>query len=57
MDFIAGELSGVVSSGLAIRICQALRRGRGLVVIPSAHHRIPAKQPLALVAAIRALLA
>jgi pimeloyl-ACP methyl ester carboxylesterase len=57
MDFIAGELSGVVSSGLAIRICQALQRGRGPVVIPSAHHHIPANQPLALAAAIRALLA
>jgi len=57
IDFIAGELSTVVTSDLAIRIGASLQRGRGPVVIPSAHHHIPANQPLALVAAIRALLA
>jgi pimeloyl-ACP methyl ester carboxylesterase len=56
MDFIAGELSGVVPPALAERIGKALRNGRGPVVIPSAHHHVPVNQPLALVAALRALL-
>jgi pimeloyl-ACP methyl ester carboxylesterase len=54
MDFIAGEFSDVVSSALATRIGKALHRGP--VVIPSAYHHIPVDQPLALVAAMRALL-
>jgi pimeloyl-ACP methyl ester carboxylesterase len=56
VDFIAGELSDVVPPALADRIGKALRNGRGPIVIPSAHHHVPVNQPLALVAALRALL-
>jgi pimeloyl-ACP methyl ester carboxylesterase len=56
LDFIAGELSEVVPLDLAVRIGAALRNGRGPITIPSAHHHVPVNQPLALVAALRALL-
>lgn len=56
LDFIAGEFSEVVPAALATRIGKALRRGRGPVIIPSAYHHVPLDQPLALVAAMRALL-
>jgi pimeloyl-ACP methyl ester carboxylesterase len=56
VDFIAGEFSAVVPPELAQRIGKALRNGRGPIVIPSAYHHIPVDQPLALVAAMRALL-
>jgi pimeloyl-ACP methyl ester carboxylesterase len=56
LDFIAGEFSAVVPPALVQRIGKALRSGRGPIVIPSACHHIPADQPLALVAALRALL-
>jgi pimeloyl-ACP methyl ester carboxylesterase len=55
MDFIAGEFSEVVPPALAQRIGKALRNGRGPIVIPSAYHHVPVDQPLALVAAMRAL--
>jgi pimeloyl-ACP methyl ester carboxylesterase len=56
LDFIAGEFSAVVPAALAQRIGSALRNGRGPIVIPSAYHHIPVDQPLALTAAMRALL-
>jgi pimeloyl-ACP methyl ester carboxylesterase len=56
VDFICGELSEVVPPDLALRIGRALRHGRGPIVIPSAHHHLPVNQPIALVAALRALL-
>ena len=56
MDFIAGEFSVVVPKEIANRIGKALRNGRGPIFIPSAHHHVPVDQPLALVAAMRALL-
>jgi pimeloyl-ACP methyl ester carboxylesterase len=56
LDFIAGEFSSVVPPDLARRIGGALRNGRGPIVIPSAYHHVPVDQPLALVAAMRALL-
>jgi len=56
IDFIAGEFSAVVLPELAHRIGKALRSGRGAIVIPSAYHHVPVDQPLALVAAMRALL-
>jgi pimeloyl-ACP methyl ester carboxylesterase len=56
MDFIAGEFSAVVPPELAQRIGKAIRHGRGPIVIPSAYHHVPVDQPLALVAAMRALL-
>jgi pimeloyl-ACP methyl ester carboxylesterase len=55
MDFIAGEFSEVVPAALAQRIGRTLRNGRGPIMIPSAYHHIPVDQPLALVAAMRAL--
>jgi pimeloyl-ACP methyl ester carboxylesterase len=55
MDFIAGEFSEVVPPALAQRVGEALRNGRGPIVIPSAYHHVPVDQPLALVAAMRAL--
>jgi pimeloyl-ACP methyl ester carboxylesterase len=57
LDFIAGEFSAVVPPVLATRIGKALHHGRGPIVIPSAYHHVPVDQPLALVAAMRALLA
>jgi len=56
IDFIAGEFSAVVPPELAHRIGNALRSGRGPIVIPSAYHHVPVDQPLALVAAMRVLL-
>jgi pimeloyl-ACP methyl ester carboxylesterase len=56
LDFIAGELSEVVPPDIAQRIGKALRNGRGPIIIPAAYHHVPAGQPLALVAAMRALL-
>jgi pimeloyl-ACP methyl ester carboxylesterase len=56
MDFIAGEFSVVVPPDISNRIGKALRHGRGPIVIPSAYHHVPVDQPLALVAAMRALL-
>ena len=56
LDFIAGEFSAVVSASLAHRVGRALRDGRGPIMIPSAYHHIPVDQPLALAAAMRALL-
>jgi pimeloyl-ACP methyl ester carboxylesterase len=56
MDFIAGEFSEVVPPQLAERVGKALRHGRGPIVIPSAYHHVPVDQPLALAAAMRALL-
>jgi len=56
LDFIAGEFSKVVPSKEAQRIGKALRNGRGPIIIPTAHHHVPVDQPLALVAAMRALL-
>jgi pimeloyl-ACP methyl ester carboxylesterase len=56
VDFIAGELSGVVPPELARKIGGAIKRGRGPIVVPSAHHHIPVNQPLALATALRALL-
>ena len=56
LDFIAGEFSAVVPASLADRVGRALRDGRGPILIPSAYHHIPVDQPLALAAAMRALL-
>ncbi len=56
MDFISGEFSLVVPNELAVRIGAALKNGRGPIIIPSAYHHVPVDEPLALVAAMRALL-
>jgi pimeloyl-ACP methyl ester carboxylesterase len=56
VDFIAGEFSLVVPGEIAARIGKALHHGRGPIISPSAHHHIPVDRPLALTAAMRALL-
>ena len=56
VDFICGEFSVVVPKDLAARIGAALCNGRGPIVIPSAYHHVPVDRPLALVAAMRAVL-
>ena len=57
VSYICGERSVVVDAGRARRVGAALRQGRGPVVIPQAGHHIMLDQPLALIAALQALLA
>lgn len=56
IDCIYGELSTVVDARRATRIAAALPQGRNPVGIPDAYHHVMLDQPLALVAALRALL-
>ncbi|MEK7945411.1 alpha/beta hydrolase [Pigmentiphaga sp. YJ18] len=57
VDYVRGEFSTVIRPQDAERIVACLRHGRGPVVIPQAYHYLMLDQPLALVAALRALLA
>ncbi|PWK91919.1 pimeloyl-ACP methyl ester carboxylesterase [Fulvimonas soli] len=57
VDFVYGEGSCVVDDALARRVLASFRRGRGPVVIPDGYHHVMLSQPLALVAALRSLLA
>ncbi len=58
VDFICGEHSAIIPPELGQRIGLALPcQGRGPIVIPDAHHHVLLDQPLALVAALRSLLA
>ncbi|VCU68601.1 Haloalkane dehalogenase [Pigmentiphaga humi] len=57
VDYVRGEFSTVVRQQEAERIVACLRHGRGPVVVPQAYHYLMLDQPLALVAALRALLA
>jgi len=57
VDYVRGEFSTVIRQQDAERIVACLRHGRGPIVIPQAHHYLMLDQPLALVAALRALLA
>lgn len=57
VDYIYGEFSSVVDRARAERITATLPGGRAPIVIPEAHHHVMFDQPLALVAALRALLA
>lgn len=58
IDFICGEHSVTVDPVLARRIGASLPAGgRGPIVIPDANHHVLLDQPLALTAALRALLA
>jgi pimeloyl-ACP methyl ester carboxylesterase len=52
-----GERSVLVTDGLVADMAARLPAGSPLVPIPEAHHHVMADQPLALVAALRALLA
>jgi pimeloyl-ACP methyl ester carboxylesterase len=57
VDVVRGEYSTVVSADMATRIATLLRRGRGPVEIPQAHHHLMFDEPLALIGVLKALLA
>lgn len=57
VDFIYGERSAVVSREFAQRVADCIRNGRAPIEIADAQHHVLLDQPLALVAALRALLA
>jgi pimeloyl-ACP methyl ester carboxylesterase len=57
VDFIYGEHSAIISRQFAQRVGGCIRNGRAPIEIPDARHHILLDQPLALVAALRALLA
>jgi len=57
VDYVHAECSAVVSAERARGIVAAIPHARGPVTLPRAHHHLMLDQPLALVAALRALLA
>ncbi len=57
VDYIYGEHSVIVSRKFAQRVRASVRNGCGPIEIPNAHHHVLLDQPLAMVAALRALLA
>lgn len=57
VDYVHAECSAIVSADRAQRIAAAIPRARGPVTLPRAGHHLMLDQPLALVAALRALLA
>lgn len=57
VDFIHGQHSAVVTAARAARTVAGLSQGRGPVTIPYGQHHLMLDQPLALVSALRALLA
>jgi pimeloyl-ACP methyl ester carboxylesterase len=57
VDFIYGERSAIISRAFAQRVGSCIRSGHAPIEIPDAQHHILLDQPLALVAALRALLA
>ena len=56
LSFIYGEHSIVVQRERAHAIVRHMRNGHGPIAIPTAHHHVLLDQPLALVAALRAIL-
>jgi pimeloyl-ACP methyl ester carboxylesterase len=56
VTFIYGDRSAIVSRARAYAIVKRLRNGRGPIAIPQSHHHVMLDQPLALVAALRAVL-
>jgi pimeloyl-ACP methyl ester carboxylesterase len=56
VDFIYGEESRVVTPERAARLATCLPDVRSVTGIPAGHHHLPVSQPIALVAALRALL-
>lgn len=56
-DYVYGELSAIVDAARARRITASLPCSRLPVAIPDAHHHVMLDQPLALISALRALLA
>lgn len=57
VSYVHAELSSVVSAEHARRIVAAIPGARGPVTLPQARHHLMLDQPLALIAALRALLA
>lgn len=57
VDVIHGQFSNVMDSVLARRVADLLCDGRAPIEIPEGHHHIMVSQPLALVSALRVLLA
>lgn len=57
LDYMWGEESLLVQAGVVNAIRALMPAGTRFVGIPQAHHHVMADQPLALVAALRALLA
>ncbi len=57
LDYVWGDRSALVTSGVVDRIRAMLPPSTRMVGIPNAHHHVMADQPLALVAAVRALVA
>jgi pimeloyl-ACP methyl ester carboxylesterase len=53
---IYGDRSELFTPGIASHMFQVLRRGAPFIAIPEAHHHLLLDQPLAFVAAVRALL-
>ncbi len=54
---LRGELSDLVPPEIGEYMYELLDRNAPIVEIPQAHHHVPLDQPLALLAAVRALLA
>jgi len=54
--FMQGELSVAVSTQRTAIVAKYARHGRAPVVIPGSHHHVMLDQPLALIAALRAVL-
>jgi pimeloyl-ACP methyl ester carboxylesterase len=57
VDYVHAEGSSIVSAERALRIVGAIPGARGPVTLARAHHHLMLDQPLALVAALRGLLA
>lgn len=57
LDYVWGEQSLLVEAGVVAGLRARMPAGTRFVGIPEAHHHVMADQPLALVAALRALLA
>ncbi len=57
VDFIHGEDSRVVTPARAARLPTCLPDVRSVTCIPASHHHLPVSQPVALVSALRVLLA
>jgi len=57
VDYIYGQNSALVSRARAQRIVELLRRSRPAIEVPQAGHHLMLDQPLALVVALRTLLA
>jgi len=57
LTYLHGEHSQVGTSARAAEIVRLIRGARGPIAIPEAHHHVMLDQPLALIAALRSLLA